>query len=92
MEFGARILIAEDDVNLSSILGSKLGSLNYEVFTVSDGEAAEKLILEKTPDIGLLDIMMPKKSGLEVLESVMKNPKGKETAFFMLSNLGQKMA
>lgn len=86
----AIILIAEDDVNLSEILKSKLVSLGYDVFTAHNGEEAEKLITEKNPDLALLDIMMPKKSGLEVLESVVKNPKTKDIAAFMLSNLGQK--
>ncbi|MFA6521578.1 MAG: response regulator [Candidatus Gracilibacteria bacterium] len=86
----ATILIAEDDVNLSEILKTNLVSLGYSVLSAHDGEEAEKLIFANSPDLSLLDIMMPKKSGIEVLEAMKNNPATKDLAAMMLSNLGQK--
>ena len=86
----ATILIAEDDVNLADILKAKLAALGYNVLVAHDGEAAEQFIMKDQPDLSLLDIMMPKKSGLEVLESVSQKPEMKSLAVMMLSNLAQK--
>lgn len=86
----ATILIAEDDVNLSDILKTKLSALGHNVLVAHDGEEAEKFIVDQKPDLSLLDIMMPKKSGLDVLETVAQKPETKDLAMMMLSNLAQK--
>lgn len=86
----ATVLIAEDDANLAEILKTKLSALGYNVFVAHEGDETEKLMMEQKPDLSLLDIMMPKKSGLEVLESISKLPDAKEMPVMMMSNLGQK--
>jgi DNA-binding response OmpR family regulator len=66
----SKILIAEDDPLLSSILCSKFQSSGFEVMGTLDGE--ETVIKTKSwnPDFILLDILMPKKDGFQVLEEL----------------------
>jgi len=66
----ARILIAEDETDMAMGLRDNLQFEGYEVLVAGDGEAALKLALEKSPDIVLLDIMMPKLDGLEVCKRI----------------------
>ncbi len=66
----ARILIAEDEADMAAGLRDNLQFEGYEVLVAADGEAALKLALEKSPDIVLLDIMMPKLDGLEVCKRI----------------------
>jgi len=66
----ARILIAEDETDMAMGLRDNLQFEGYEVFVAGDGEAALKLATEKSPDLVLLDIMMPKLDGLEVCKRI----------------------
>lgn len=84
------ILIADDDVNLSEILKIQFSSLGYTIFIAHNGEEAEKIMLEQKPDVTILDIIMPKKNGIEVLEDIRNNPATKDLTVFVLSNLSQK--
>jgi len=65
-----RILIAEDETDMAMGLRDNLQFEGYEVFVAGDGEAALKLATEKSPDLVLLDIMMPKLDGLEVCKRI----------------------
>ncbi len=65
-----RILIAEDEADMAAGLRDNLQFEGYEVLVAGDGEAALKLATEKSPDIVLLDIMMPKLDGLEVCKRI----------------------
>ena len=64
------ILIAEDDEGMLGVLSDCLRGAGYTVLTATDGLTAERLALEKKPDIVLLDIFMPGKGGVEVLEKL----------------------
>jgi DNA-binding response OmpR family regulator len=66
----ARILIAEDETDMAMGLRDNLQFEGYEVFVAADGEAALKLATEKSPDLVLLDVMMPKLDGLEVCKRI----------------------
>ena len=83
----AKILIIEDDALLSRMYQIVFSSSNYEVAVAVDGEDG----LEKTssfkPDLILLDIMMPKLNGLEVLKKLKANPETKTTPVVVLTNL-----
>jgi class 3 adenylate cyclase len=63
----ARILVVDDIPDNVEILRMRLGSLGYEVVVAEDGEQALAVVRETTPDLILLDIMMPKIDGLEVV-------------------------
>jgi len=86
---GKKILVAEDDKFLMKVYQSKLKDEGYELITASDGEEALAKIKEETPNLVLLDIMMPKKNGFEVLKESKSNSKTKGIPIIILSNLGQ---
>ena len=65
-----KILIVEDDTDLRNVLADRLSSYNYEVLQAEDGEKAILIIDEQKPHLILLDLLLPKKDGFMVLESV----------------------
>ncbi len=65
-----RILVAEDEADMAMGLKDNLEFEGYEVFVTSDGEAALKTAAEVSPDLILLDLMMPKIDGLEVCRRI----------------------
>ncbi|MDA2913217.1 response regulator [Acidobacteriia bacterium AH_259_A11_L15] len=67
---GKRILIAEDEEQLARLLEIRLRANGYETATASDGEDALQQIAAQPPDLVLLDVMMPKADGFEVLRSL----------------------
>ncbi|MEK7618885.1 MAG: response regulator [Patescibacteria group bacterium] len=84
------IAVVEDDTMLRKYLASSLSKeKNITVVTGANGEEGEKVIKETIPDLVLLDIIMPKKNGFEVLEAIKKDPKTKDIRVIVLSNLGQ---
>ena len=84
-----KVLIVEDDVMLNKIYQTKLGIVGYKVFAAYDGEEGIKKMEETLPNIVLLDLMLPKKNGFEVLETVKQNIKLNHIPIIILSNLGQ---
>jgi len=84
-----KILIAEDDKFLNEILTGKVSRAGYEVISVSDGEEAFAKIKSEKPDMVFLDLIMPKKTGFEVLEQMKKDGVAVGTPVVVLSNLGQ---
>ncbi len=84
-----KILIIEDDTMLNKIYQTKLGLLGYRVISSYDGEDGLAKIETENPNIVLLDLMLPKKNGFEVLEAVKKNIKISHIPIILLSNLGQ---
>lgn len=82
------ILIAEDDEFLSRVLVDKLKS-RFTVLTAFDGENAIAQMNEKSVHLLILDIIMPKKTGFEVIDAVKNNSQTKDIPILVLSNLGQ---
>ena len=66
----ARILVVDDAVDNVEILRRRLSALGYEVMAATDGEEALAKVHECLPDLILLDIMMPKIDGLEVVKQL----------------------
>jgi two-component system response regulator ArlR len=65
-----RILICEDERNIVSFLEAELLHAGYEADAAHDGETALRLLAERDYDLALLDLMLPRKSGLDVLQSL----------------------
>lgn len=65
-----KVLLVEDDFYIRELYQSAMGLKGYEVFTAADGDDAIRLYDEAKPDVVLLDIMLPTKSGMEVLKHV----------------------
>jgi len=85
-----RILLIEDDTFLSGMYVTKLGLENFEVALASDGKQGLKMALEEQPDLILLDIILPKLDGFEILKAVRKDKNTKNIPVILLTNLGQK--
>lgn len=82
-----KILIIEDEKPLLMAIKSKLEIEGYDVVFAGDGEKGEKLVKSEKPDLLLLDILLPKKDGFEILESL-KKAKIK-LPIIIISNSGQ---
>ncbi|HLF17549.1 MAG TPA: response regulator [Candidatus Omnitrophota bacterium] len=82
------ILIIDDDKDLNKILQSELGKLGYSVATALDGEEGLRLMQQKKPDLVILDIMLPKISGYEVLGEMKKNKETQTIPVVMLTGMG----
>ena len=85
-----KILIVEDDRFLSEMYVTKLAEEGFEVETAFDGEAGLAKAKEMAPDLILLDIVLPKMDGFEVLQSLKKSKDALGVPVIALTNLGQK--
>jgi len=83
-------LVVEDDQFLSKILKMKFEKIGYEILVAYDGLEALEMAKTKSPDLALLDIMMPVKDGFSVLAEMKKDSKLSKIPVIIASNLGQK--
>ena len=84
-----KLLLIEDEDILVDLLQRKLTQEGYEVSVARDGEEGLKLMSEIKPDLILLDIVMPKKGGFEVMEEMQKDKELKKIPIIVISNSGQ---
>ncbi|MEO7190911.1 MAG: response regulator [Vicinamibacterales bacterium] len=84
-----KILIAEDDRLLMRASSAALRRHGFEVVAAVDGEEALAMALSAAPDLILLDVIMPKLDGIEVLSRLKAEPATASIPVIMLSNLGQ---
>ncbi|MCK4524956.1 MAG: response regulator [Candidatus Andersenbacteria bacterium] len=84
-----KILIMEDEKILQDLLKKKLEKEGHDVLAVDDGEEGLKVIGDYMPDLLLLDIMMPKVDGFEVLEKIKKDEILSSIPVIIISNSGQ---
>ena len=84
-----KILIVEDDVFISEMYANKLQKAGFEVISVRDGQEAITKLEEIGPDLVLLDIVLPKIDGFEVLKTIKTDPKFKKIKVALLTNLGE---
>ena len=89
---GKKILIADDEPDILEIISYNLELHGYEVVTAKDGDEAIKLANETTPDLIILDIMMPKKNGIEVCKYLRSQPKFQETIIVFLTALNDELS
>jgi CheY-like chemotaxis protein len=84
-----KILLVEDEKIMINLLEKKLTQEGYDVRVAVNGEEGLKAMREEKPDIVLLDIIMPKLGGFEVMEEMGKDPVLKEIPIVIISNSGQ---
>jgi DNA-binding response OmpR family regulator len=89
MAMSQKILVVEDDHFLSSLMKARLEKEGFEVTQAFDGEEALNLIKEIHPDLMVLDLILPKVSGFEVMESISVDPGLTGIPVMILSNLAQ---
>ncbi|MFA4954729.1 MAG: response regulator [Patescibacteria group bacterium] len=85
-----KILIIEDDGFLASIYAQKLELEGFEVAFANNGEDGLKLAQKDKPDLVLLDLLMPRMDGFEVLEKLKADQATHDIKVLVLTNLGQK--
>jgi DNA-binding response OmpR family regulator len=84
-----KIVIADDEPNIVISLEFLMQRNGYEVRTAGDGEAALQLVNSFRPDLILLDIMLPLKSGYEVCQKMRESPDLKDTKIVMITAKGR---
>lgn len=84
-----KILIAEDDDFMRNMYESKLSMEKFEVIPVGNGEEAVKIMNTRKVDLVLLDIMMPKLNGFEVLAWIRNQKNTKTLPVILLTNLSE---
>lgn len=86
-EKGKTILLVEDEAALQSALGAALRMAGFEVISAVNGEDAITFAKQSYPDIILLDLILPKLSGFDVLQAVKADEKTKHVPVIVLTNL-----
>ena len=84
-----KILIIEDEEIIYSLLQKKLTEENYHVSVAKDGVEGMEKVREAKPDLVLLDIIMPRKGGFEVMEEMQGDENLKGIPIIVISNSGQ---
>jgi DNA-binding response OmpR family regulator len=84
-----RILLVEDDDALASVYVTRLQAENFDIRRVANGEEALATALSYKPDLILLDVMMPKVSGFDVLDILRNTPETANLKVIMLTALSQ---
>lgn len=83
-----KVLVVEDDATLRQALVEFLEAENFSVTIATDGEEAVKLVKNSGPDVILLDIILPKKDGFDVIKEVKADDNTKDIPIVLLTNLG----
>ena len=89
MAEGIPILIIEDDKFLSSLLKGRIEKDGFRVIQAFNGEDALALLQQEKPSLIILDLVMPKMSGFEVLQAMSIDPQLNQIPVVVASNLGQ---
>ncbi|HXF11601.1 MAG TPA: response regulator [Terriglobales bacterium] len=84
-----KILLIEDSRLLRTTTERMLTRAGYEVLTAADGEDGLRVALERKPDLVILDMMLPKLSGPQVLQRLRLNPSSMSTPVIVLTSLSE---
>lgn len=90
MAVNSKVLLVEDSKFLRRANERALSKAGFEVSTAADGEEALQVATDRLPDIILLDMLLPKLSGPEVLKALKANPATMHIPVIVLSSLSQK--
>jgi two-component system alkaline phosphatase synthesis response regulator PhoP len=89
---GKKILIADDEPDILEIISYNLQLHGYEVITAKDGDQAIQKAKQSLPDLIILDIMMPKKNGIEVCKILRSQPEFADTIIVFLTALNDELS
>ena len=85
-----KVLLADDETGILEIMARKVARQGYRVVTATDGQQAWDKIVSESPDVIVLDITMPKMSGLEILKKLRSQPSSKKwQPVVLISALGE---
>lgn len=82
-----KILFVEDEESLQKSMSSMLDKEHYQIFSALDGEVGLMVAKKELPDLILLDLILPKKNGFEVLTELKADPSTKNIPIIVLTNL-----
>ena len=85
------ILVADDDPDMLALVTRHLKTMKCKVVEASDGEMALELARKEVPDLLILDVMMPGKSGWEVCKAVREDDDLKDAAVIVLTGIGEQL-
>lgn len=80
-----KIVVADDDPDILMLVDRRLSRAGYTVIPARDGQEAIDLITEAAPDMAVLDVMMPRLSGIEVLERLRADPATQNLPVILMS-------
>ena len=86
-----KILVVDDDPEIVTMLSLRLGRRGYDVKTASDGHRAVEIARRERPDLILLDVMMPGKSGWEVARALKADPVTDKIKIVMVTAIGEQV-
>ena len=89
-EKGKRILLVDDDAEIIESLRLALESSGYEILVARDGNQGLALVEREDPDLVILDMMMPKRSGFLVLERLKRRRDGQQRVIMITANEGSR--
>ncbi len=80
-------VVIDDEIDLTNYLSSILEDHDFEIFTANEAKSGEILINEKSPDLILLDIMMPGRSGVQLLAKLKGKEQTKDIPLIMVTGI-----
>jgi len=89
-EHRKKVLVADDTATVRTIAARLLASAGYQVLEAEDGRQALELVQNEHPDLILLDLLMPKMTGFDVLREIKKSARVKETPILIMSGVFKK--
>jgi DNA-binding response OmpR family regulator len=87
----ANILVVDDTPEILALVETRLRRRGFDVRTAADGDAALEAARARTPDLIVLDIMMPKRSGWEVARALRRDPETKNVKIVVLTAIGHQV-
>ncbi len=85
----ARILVVDDDPEIMTLLSTRLSKRGYKMSTAGDGTKALEVARREMPDVMILDVMMPGKSGWEVMRALKQDPETEGIKILILTAMGK---
>ena len=82
---GGKVLVVDDEPNITKTLGARLKAEGFQVMVAGDGITALHSVYKETPDLIILDIMMPEMDGFETCQRLRSDPRYKEIPILMLT-------
>jgi DNA-binding response OmpR family regulator len=79
------VLVAEDEPHLLRLVQFRLEQEGYEVRTATDGQSALESVYDSRPDVCLLDVVMPRRSGWDVLRELRSDERGRDLKVIMFT-------
>jgi CheY-like chemotaxis protein len=88
---GTTILVVDDDPEILGMVSLRLGKRGYQVMTAADGNDALATARRLLPDVVVLDVMMPGKTGWEVARALRQDPVTQQVKIVMLTAIGEQI-